>query len=244
MNLVFKHFCYQYFARKRAVYEHNPTKDENDKNLKIIVVWEITTTLTSSAPWACTAAAVGTPPTCPFPDLCITLNRIALWMGTSFLQKLCNNITGCKVLQLTFRCANKTFDTDPVFTMLSSQRVRGGMIYYHLVNSYNSIIKAIISGNSVFVGWSFFIFSPCSSLLPKMTSVSEATSDSSIKKSYTNIVFQRPNGHGGRKKVWFIQGSWSSWDFPHQDATSNPLRVVAPSGAPISVFFPTTIYQV
>lgn len=169
MTLVFKHFCYQYIARERAVYEHNPTKEENDKNLKIVAVWRTTPTLTPLCTWACTVDAVSTPPTRPFPDLCITFNRIALGMGTSFLQRVCNSIAGSKVLQLTFRCANKTFDTDPVFTVLSSQRVRRGMIYYHLVKS----LQFANHFRKLGLCWMIlFLFSPCSFFLPKMTSVS------------------------------------------------------------------------
>lgn len=114
MNLVFKHFCYQYFIRKREVYEHNPTKEENDKNLKIVVVWETTTILTPTLYLSLYSGCCKYPVHMPFPWPLHHLQQKCPGNGTSFLQRLCNNITSCKVLQLTFRCANKTFDTDPV----------------------------------------------------------------------------------------------------------------------------------
>lgn len=200
--LVFKHFCYQYFARKRTGYGHSPTKEVNNKNLKIVVIWGTTTRLTPSTTWACIVDALGAPPTLPFPGLCTTLSRIALWMATSFFQRLYNYITGCKVLQPTFICANKTFYLDSVFTMLSSQRVGRGMIYYHLVNSLQFNNQSNHFRKQSLLDGHFSYFSPCFLLLLKMASVSEATSDSAIRKSYHHHCVLKARWSWCQKEGW------------------------------------------
>lgn len=151
------------------------------------------------------------------------------------------------VSTLMFTCVNKTVDLDSVFfTMLSSQTMRRGMIYYQLVNlpQLNHQSRKSILGNSVFVGWLFLIFFPLL-LLPKMPLISEATSDSSIQKSYYHHCVPKAR-RSWCQEGWVMLGVLMFLGFFSKTGcyTQPSKGLWLQDGHLVPVFFPTTICQV